>query len=89
MQGVWVPPLLRELNPTWLTTKNRKESLEQKQYYRKFNRDFLNGPFQKTILKNKEMGSFPGGPVVTNLPANAGDQGSISGLGRFHMPWDN
>jgi len=47
MQGVWVPPLLRELNPTWLTTKNRKESLEQKQYYRKFNGDFLNGPFQK------------------------------------------
>ena len=27
---------------------------------------------------------FPGGPVVKNLPANAGDTGSISGLGRFH-----
>ena len=30
---------------------------------------------------------FPGGPVVKNLPANAGDTGSISGLGRFHMLW--
>ena len=59
MQGVWVPPLLRELNLTGLTTKNRKESIEQKQYYSKFNRDFLNGPFQKKVLKNKEMGELP------------------------------
>ena len=28
---------------------------------------------------------FLGGPVV-NLPANAGDMGSIPALGRFHMP---
>ena len=27
----------------------------------------------------------PGGQVVTNLPANAGDAGSISGLGRWEM----
>ena len=26
--------------------------------------------------------SFPGGAVVKNPPANAGDQGSIPGLGR-------
>ena len=31
----------------------------------------------------------PGGPVVKNLPANAGDLCSIPGLGRFHMAWDN
>ena len=24
-----------------------------------------------------------------NLPANAGDAGSIPGPGRFHMPWSN
>ena len=35
------------------------------------------------------MGRFSGGPVVKNPPANAGDKGSISGLGRFHMSWDN
>ena len=29
---------------------------------------------------------FPGGAVVENLPANAGDTGSSPGLGRFHMP---
>ena len=29
---------------------------------------------------------FPGGSVVENLPANAGDTGSSPGLGRSHMP---
>ena len=28
---------------------------------------------------------FPGGPVVKNPPCNAGDTGSISGLGRSYM----
>ena len=32
---------------------------------------------------------FPGGLVVRNLPANAGDTGSIPDLGRFHVPWSN
>ena len=32
---------------------------------------------------------FPGGPVHRNPPANTGDTGSISGPGRFHMPWGN
>ena len=30
---------------------------------------------------------FPDGPGVGSLPDNAGDMGSISGPGRFHMPW--
>ena len=32
---------------------------------------------------------FPHGPVVKNLPANAGDSSSIPGPGRFHVPWSN
>ena len=32
---------------------------------------------------------FPGGAVVENLPANAGDTGLSPGLGRSHMPWSN
>ena len=32
---------------------------------------------------------FPGGTVVKNPPANAGDVGSIPGLGRSHMPRSN
>ena len=30
---------------------------------------------------------FPGGPVVKNVPANAGDMGVIPALGRSHMLW--
>ena len=44
--------------------------------------DRLNG------YKNKTQG-FPGGAVVENLPANAGDTDLSPGLGRSHMPWSN
>ena len=45
-------------------------------------------------LKTKEdvgiaVWGFPGGAVVENLPANAGDTGLSPGLGRSHMPWSN
>ena len=43
-----------------------------------------NGYHQKVY----EQG-FPGGAVVENLPANAGDTGSSPGLGRSHMPQSN
>ena len=36
-----------------------------------------------------EHRGFPGGAVVENLPANAGDTGSSRGLGRSHMPRSN
>ena len=39
-------------------------------------------------LKRWERG-FPGGAVVKNLPARAGDTGSRPGPGRSHMPQSN
>ena len=42
----------------------------------------------KKLLKIKKRG-FPGGTVVENLPASAGDTGSSPGLGRSHMPRSN
>ena len=41
------------------------------------------------FLKKKVFEGFPGGAVVENLPANAGDTGSSPGLGRSHMPRSN
>ena len=38
---------------------------------------------------NVYVWDFLGGAVVKNLPAKAGDMGSVSGLGRFHMPQGN
>ena len=37
----------------------------------------------------KTLTGFPGGAVVENLPANAGDTGSSPGPGRSHMPQSN
>ena len=36
------------------------------------------------ILKGSDR-VFPGGPVLKNLPANAGDTGLIPGLGKSHI----
>ena len=36
-----------------------------------------------------QVQGFPGGAVLKNPPAKAGDTGSIPGLGRSHMPWSN
>ena len=41
-----------------------------------------------SVGRNKVRG-FPGGAVVKNLPANAGDTGWSPGLGRSHMPRSN
>ena len=41
------------------------------------------------VTLKKRVGGFPGGAVVENLPANAGDTGSSPGLGRSHMPQSN
>ena len=41
------------------------------------------------LVLEAEPRGFPGGAVVENLPANAGDTGSSPGLGRSHMPRSN
>ena len=40
----------------------------------------------KVSVKNISLKGFPGGAVVKNPPANAGDMGSCPGPGRSHMP---
>ena len=42
-------------------------------------------PSYSLYINFKTLG-FPGGSVVKNLPTNAGDTGSIPGLGRSHIP---
>ena len=39
--------------------------------------------------KISRVGDFPGGAVVENPPANAGDTGSSPGLGRSQLPRSN
>ena len=46
-------------------------------------------PMDYLMHNLKPWGDFPGGAVVKNLPANAGDMGSSPGPGRSHMPRSN
>ena len=45
----------------------------------------LLGIYSKKVIRE----GLPGGTVVKNPPANAGDSGSSPGPGRSHMPWSN
>ncbi|XP_068384260.1 HEAT repeat-containing protein 3 isoform X6 [Eschrichtius robustus] len=51
----------------------------------------LRALLQTVASKNipQNLSGFPGGAVVENLPANAGDTGSSPGPGRSHMPRSN
>ena len=42
-----------------------------------------------SLIALKNFMDFPGGTVDKNLPASAGDTGSIPALGKFHMPQSN
>ena len=46
-------------------------------------------PVARLILLENTSQGFPGGAVVKNPPANAGDMGSSPGSGRSHMPRSN
>ena len=53
---------------------------------------FLQDPrsnLANTANKISSFSDFPGGAVVKNPPANAGDTGSSPGPGRSHMLWSN
>ena len=41
------------------------------------------------LVHSRALQGFPGGAVVKNPPANAGDTGLIPGPGRSHMPRSN
>ena len=43
----------------------------------------------KNQVKNKQLWDFPGGAVVKNQLANAGNTGLSPGPGRSHMPRSN
>ena len=61
------------------TEKISQTAGEKIRYVQRLTSDFL----------KKQARDFPGGAVVKNPPANAGDTSSSPGPGRSHMPWRN
>ena len=59
-------------------------------HYSKWNKsDRGRSHLHEESFKNLAHRDFPGGAVVGNPPANAGDMGSSPGPGGSHMPWSN
>ena len=54
-----------------------------------FRMDWLDFLALYTFNLKSHWQGFPGGSVVKNLPASAGDMGLIPGPWRSHMPWSN
>ena len=53
------------------------------------NKNKYNPCYRIRISVTAGIGDFPDGTADRNPPANAKDMGSISHLGRFHMPQSN
>ena len=66
----------------WSKSKEIKET-QQPHVYVTLD-EIIDQNFETAIKDNWGRG-FPGGSVDKNLPANAGDTGSIPGPGRSHM----
>ena len=68
-----------------LKKKHKKTYWQEARQYISIKNQNVDTTEVKYILKIDDRG-FPGGSVVKNPPANAGDTGLIPDLGRRHMP---
>ena len=66
---------------TWEDKNTRVHSLPSEDTVRRQ----LSASQEEVLHQNLTSWDFPGGPVVKNPPASAGDTGSIPGPGRSHM----
>ena len=85
MGGQWVKMSVLPCLSLIITIKNQFPESEFESIQ---SQGFTDAP-HKILLNNSFFRGFPGGTVVENLPANAGDTGSSPGLGRSHMPRSN
>ena len=78
-----VPCLALPLFPNWEKGKSKHQIWEITSL------KCLHGEHISFNTYKEQVWDFPGGAVVKNPPANAGDKGSIPGPGRSHMPRSN
>ena len=90
LEEAWISPFLSFLEGTEEKSPSHTRVYQSEICYLWFSVIYLQIFNQKPTNKQKEKTlDFPGGGVVKNLPANAGDTGSSPGLGRSHRLWSN
>ena len=80
----WEDPRRRKWQPTPVSTLGKSHGQRSLVRYRMWGHkesDLTEHARTQYLNKNKLSRDFPGGPVIKNPPANAGDMGSIPGLG--------
>ena len=80
-------PPARHRHLAW-KTKTRDKRAWRPQSFSQADNNPVASSLQAHFISRGSEG-FPGGSVVKNPPADAGDMGSISGPGRSHMPQRN
>ncbi|KAJ8790001.1 hypothetical protein J1605_004753 [Eschrichtius robustus] len=88
MQGTRVQSLIRE-DPTCRRATKPQPVLRNKRSHRNEKPVHHNEEEPPLTATRESPRDFPGGVVVKNPPANAGDRGSIPGPGRSHVPRSN
>ena len=85
------PKWIKDLNVRLDTIKLLEENIGKTLFDINHSKTFFDPPSRVMEIKTKinKWGDFPGGTVVKNPPASAGDMGSSTGLGRSHMPQSN
>ena len=73
-------------NSLWHSQNKYRLTMDSEQFIQSL---LINIGIVITLIMKTDLRDFPGGAVVENLPANAGDTGSSPGLGRSHMPRSN
>ena len=76
-----------EQSPKLIEGRNNKDQSRNKWNRKK--KEKINETKTWFFEKIKKNWDFPGGTVVKNPHANAGDMGSSPGPGRSHMPWSS
>ena len=76
---------LKKINQTYHINRTKEKSY----IFISINAEKAFDKNQHHLMTKTRNRGFPGGAVVENLPANAGDTGSSPGLGRSHIPRSN
>ena len=76
---------VRNINNLWYADNTTLMAEREEVVYLKLGQKV----FLPSCVLKIDIWGFPGGSVVKNLPANAGDTGLTTDLGRDHIPQSN